>query len=94
LAEGWVEKYPLYYFGWTKDAQSVDDLGYVDEQYFNVRIDYTTAEKQKAIEALQCYVTQYTPKELKEEEERKLKEKSNRVYFRQFVVKKGMRSDF
>jgi LmbE family N-acetylglucosaminyl deacetylase len=94
LAEGWVEKYPLYHFAWKKGMVSVDPGSYMDEQYFNVGIDYTAADEQKAIEALHCYVTQYTPGELEEESERKLKDKDNTIYFRRFVVMKGLKKDF
>jgi len=94
LAEGWVEKYPLYYFAWKKGAASVDDLAYMDEQYINVEVRYTPEDENKAIEALHCYITQYTPEELKEEAERKLKDTTNTIYFRRFVVLKGLKTDF
>lgn len=94
LAEGWVSKYPLYYFGWRKGAGSVDELAYVDDQYFNVKITYTPDDEKKAIEALNCFITQYTSGELKEEAERKNKDTTNTVYFRRFVVAKGVKNDF
>jgi len=94
LAEGWVKKYPLYHFAWKKGAESVDPGSYMDEQYVNVKISYTTEDESKAIEALNCYVTQYTPEELKEEADRKLKDKANTIYFRKFVVKIGLKNDF
>ena len=94
LAQGWVEKYPLYHFAWKKGAESVDDLAYMDEQYFNVKVTYTSVDENKAIEALHCYVTQYTSEEFKEETGRKLKDTTNTIYFRRFVVKKGLKNDF
>ncbi len=94
LAERWVDKYPLYYLAWKKGKMDVDDLGYVDEQYFNVEIDYTQEDEDKALEALRCYVTQYTEQEFKEESERKLKDAINTLYLRRFVVKKGLQKDF
>ena len=94
LAEGWIEKYPLYHFAWKKGAESVDDLAYMDEQYFNVKVTYTSTDESKAIEALHCYVTQYTSEEFKEEAERKLKDTDNTIYFKRFVVKKGLKNDF
>lgn len=94
LAEGWVEKYPLYHFAWKKGIVSVDDGGYVDDQYFNVKISFTAEDEDKAREAMGCYVTQYTPEELKQEAANKLKDTSNTIYFRRFVVKKGLKSDF
>lgn len=94
LAEGWVKKYPLYHFAWVKGTESVDDGGYVDDQYYNVKISFTTEDEKKAIEALNCYVTQYTAEELKQEAANKLKDTSNAIYFRKFVVKKGLKNDF
>lgn len=94
LAEGWVEKYPLYHFVWKKGIVSVDPGSYTDEQYFNVSIGFSAEDEKSAITAMKCYVTQYTPEELKEEAERKLKDKEDIIYFRRFVVKKGMQDDF
>ena len=94
LAEGWVEKYPLYYFAWIKDMPSIDPGSYMDEQYVNVKITYTTEDEKKAIAALNCYVTQYTAEELKEEAANKLKDPSNTINFRRFVIKKGIKNDF
>lgn len=94
LREGWVEKYPLYYLSWTKDQGKLFDLGYVDKQYFNVKIEYNQGEENKALEMMTCYVTQYTPEELKEDRQKKIGDKSNSIYFRRFVVKKGVRNGF
>ncbi|PZR27329.1 MAG: hypothetical protein DI535_10915 [Citrobacter freundii] len=94
LAEGWVEKYPLYHFAWEKGVESVEDGGYVDEQYFNVKVSFTKEDEKKAIEAMNCYVTQYTAEELKQEAANKLKDVSNAIYLRRFVVKKGTTDDF
>lgn len=94
LAEGWVEKYPLYHFAWKKGTESVDPGSYTDEQYFNVRITFTAEDEKSVIEAMNCYVTQYTTEELKEEAERKLKDTENTIYFRRFVIKKGLKDDF
>ena len=94
LSEGWVDKYPLYYVAWKKDKTDIDDLGYVDEQYFNVQVNYTQADENKAVEALKCYVTQYTTEETAEENGKKIKDKENRLYFRKFAVVKGLQNDF
>ena len=94
LREGWVDKYPLYYVAWTKEQGSMFDLGYVNEQYYNVKINYTQEQKTKALEIMPCYVTQYTPEELKDDREKKLKDKNNFLHFRRFVVKSGMQSAF
>lgn len=94
LAEGWVKKYPLYHFAWKKGTESVDPGSYMDEQYVNVKVDFTAEDEQNAIAALYCYVTQYTPEELKEEAERKLKDTANTIFFRKFVVLKGLTKDF
>lgn len=65
LAEGWVEKYPVYYFAWKKDAISVEAGSYMDEQYFNLKISFTKEDEAKAIEAMNCCQTQYTAEKIK-----------------------------
>jgi len=94
LAEGWVEKYPLYHFAWQKGEESIDPGGYVNEKYYNVKIDYSSEDETNAIIAFHCYVTQYTPSELKEESERKQKSDNNTINFRKFVVLKGLKNEF
>lgn len=94
IREGWVEKYPLYYVAWPKALGEASDLGYVHENYMNVKIEYSQAVEDKALEIMPCYVTQFTPEEVKEDREKKLADKSNVAYFRQLVVKKGVRNRF
>lgn len=94
LTEGWVEQYPLYHFAWKKGDESVDPGGYVDEKFYNVKVNYLPEDESKAIKALHCYLTQYTPQEFKEEAERKQKDTTNTIFFRRFVVQKGLKDDF
>lgn len=94
LAEGWVEKYPLYYVAWTKEQGEQFDLGYVNDQYFNVKINYTQEQENKALNIMPCYVTQYLPAELAEDRKKKLEDKSNTIHFRQLAVKKGLMNNF
>ena len=96
LQEGWVEKYPLYYLAWTKGEGigGVEELGYVDKKYFNIRVDYSSEDELKGLEAFKCYVTQYTSEEMKTDYDRKTKDVNNFVHFRKFVVQKGLETDF
>ncbi len=96
LREGWVEKYPLYYLAWSKDQASgfIEELGYVNEQYFNVRIEYTQEQETKALAIMPCYATQYTPEELQEDRENKLKDKNHVLHFRRFVTSRGIQNEF
>lgn len=94
LREGWVKRYPLYYLAWTKELGNKFDLGWVDSQYFNVRIDYSQDEENKALEMMPCYVTQFTPEEIAEDRKGKLADHSNTYYFRRFAVAKGLRTRF
>jgi LmbE family N-acetylglucosaminyl deacetylase len=97
LAEGWVNRYPLYYVGWKKGTEPAgveDYLSYVDSQYFNVQVDYGSLEKEKAIRAMYCYKSQFTEAEMKEEADRKRKETENRIYFRKLVTAPGMQKEF
>jgi len=95
LREGWVDTYPLYYFGWTK-TQEIDGDGwvrYVDDQYFNVLVTFTKEDEQKAMQSIQCYTSGFTQKDMNEmityEQERE-----NELYFRRFVVAKGLQNEF
>jgi len=94
LREGWAERYPLYYLAWNEELGKMLDLGYVNEQYFNVQVSYTQDQENKALEIMPCYQTQYTPAELKEDREKKINDKSNTLYFRRFSWKKGMQKSF
>ena len=94
LAEGWVEKYPLYHFAWKKGTESVDPGSYMDERYVNVKVSFSSEDENKAIAAMRCYITQYTEEEMKEEAERKLKDPDNSIMFRRFSVAKGLKYDF
>lgn len=88
LQQGWVEKYPLYYVAYNK-YQAGDELGYMNQQYFNVLVNYTAADELKGLEANKCYVSQFTIKELEEDRESKLKDTSNKSYFRRFAIEKS-----
>ena len=94
LREDWVDKYPLYYLAWSKEQGDLFNLGYVNEKYFNVKIPYSQEEENKALEIMPCYATQYTGEELKEDKLKKIKDKTNTLYFRRFVVAKGMQQVF
>jgi len=94
IQEGWVDKYPLYYVAWPKALGEASDLGYVHEKYMNVKIEYSQALEDRALEIMPCYVTQFTPDEIKEDREKKVADKSNVTYFRQLVVKKGVKNRF
>jgi LmbE family N-acetylglucosaminyl deacetylase len=94
LREGWVEKYPLYFLAWTKEQGELFDLGYVNNQYLNIKIEYTQEEEDKALEMMPCYVSQFTPAEIEDDKKKKLADKSNSLYFRRFVVAKGLRNSF
>jgi len=93
LQEGWVEKYPLYYLAWTKELGGLGDLGYVHEKYFNIKIEFSNEDELKGLEAMKCYVTQYTAEEMKEDYNKKVKDPNNLLHFRRFVVQKGMKDD-
>ena len=94
LQEGWVEKYPLYFVAWNKQQGLSGDLGYVNDQYFNVKIDYSDEDELKGLEAMKCYVTQYTAEEMKADHEKKTKDSNNFLHFRRFVVQKGLKNGF
>lgn len=84
----------MYYVAWTKELGEKAGLGYVHEKYFNVKIDYSKEDEVKALEAFKCYVTQFTPDEMKEDHEKKTKDLNNYLHFRRFVVQKGLKNSF
>lgn len=96
LQEGWVEKYPLYYLAWSKSQAGFgpDELGYVNDQYLNVKIDYSDEDELKALEVYKSYVTQYTPEEMAKDHQDKINDSNNFLFFRRFVVVKGIKTDF
>lgn len=95
LREGWVDQYPLYYFGWTKSLEADGDgwVRYADDQYFNVEVTYADDDEQKAAQAVHCYTSGFSTVEM-EEMIAFEKERENKLYFRKFVTEKAMRKEF
>ncbi|MBL7860769.1 MAG: PIG-L family deacetylase [Cyclobacteriaceae bacterium] len=95
LREGWVSKYPLYYFGWTRSQEANGDgwVRYAEDGYFNVVVNYTDEDEARAMESIRCYTSGFSPAEMNEmiEFERTRK---NELYFRRFQVAEGLHSDF
>jgi predicted methyltransferase len=83
--------YPLYYVAYTQKQSVANELGYMKEQYINVKINYSAKDELKELEANKCYVSQFTQKELEEDYNRKIIDKQNTAYFRRFVVEKNKR---
>ena len=98
LKEGWVDKFPLYYLGWTKKDdikfKVIGGLNTVDPKYLNVSIKYTNEEEEQALEALDCYKSQLSPQEIAEWKDVERKDSSNTFFFRQLVVSAKQKTDF
>jgi LmbE family N-acetylglucosaminyl deacetylase len=97
LREGWVDKFPLYYLGWTKEQASkfgIQELSYVDPKYFNVSISFSQEDENKYFESIRCYQSQYTQEEIEEWISTDLKDTSNILYFRKLSVDKEAKSEF
>lgn len=95
LREGWVDKYPLYFpVDIKEDVVEDNDLGYVDREYLNLRVHYSDEDEKKMFEAAKCYVTQFTPEEVRELIESESSNRANIKFFRRFSVSKGMEKDF
>lgn len=94
LREKWVDKYPLYYFGWPKTLEEGNDgwIRYVDDKYFNVIINYTDEDELRAMESLNCY--ERMPINERQEIIENEMNRENEMYFRKFVVAKGQKQDF
>jgi N-acetylglucosamine malate deacetylase 2 len=94
MREKWVDKYPLYYFGWTRTLEQGNDgwIRYADDQYFNVIVSYTDEDEHKSMESLNCYERMHINERIEIIEiERKRK---NELYFRKFIVAEGLKKDF
>lgn len=98
LKEGWVEKHPLYYLGWTKKDDEkfklIGGLNTVDPKYLNVAVTYSEEDEQAAMKALECYKSQLTAEEIKEWQEVERKDASNIFHFRQLAVSAENRMNF
>lgn len=95
LREAWVEKFPLYFLAWKKEqSDQLGGLGYMADDYINVAITFTDEEEQVNWKALKCHWSQYPENEMQEWFDLDKKDKANTIYFRRFVVKKGMKTEF
>ena len=95
LKEGWVDKYPLYFpVDIKEDVIDDDELSYIDKKYINLKVLYSDEDKQRMIEAGKCYVTQFTPEEMKEMTDLVTKNKANIKYFRRFIASRKTRTEF
>ncbi len=98
LKEGWAEKVPLYYLGWTKEDDDkfkmIGGLTTVDKKYLNVAISYSQEEENVAMEALWCNKSQLSEKEMQEWKDVELKDSSNTFHFRQLTVPTEQKTEF
>jgi len=95
LREAWVDKYPLYYFGWPRSLEEGNDgwVRYADDRYFNLVLEYSDADEQKAFASMRCYKSGFTQKDLDEMIQSETK-RENIHYFRKFIVERGQRKSF
>ncbi len=98
LKEGWVERFPLYYLGWTKKdsdkLKMIGGLNTVDPKYLNVSIQFTDEDERQAMKALECYKSQLSPDDMKAWAEMEKNDSSNTFYFRQLEVSTAHKTDF
>ncbi len=100
LREDWYDRFPLWYFMWTKSQvdhykqSGVDDLMYASEKYSNLSVKYTDADEANSWEAMKCHQSQYTAKEIEETIGMDKSDSSNTTYFRKFTVDKSKRTSF
>lgn len=95
LQKGWVEKYPLYYIAYASGVKSIDgDLGFIDNRYINLEVQYSAEDEIRALEAMKCFSSQYTKEELEEDRKLKLLDTKNSSYFRRFAIVIGTKKEF
>ena len=94
LREKWVDTYPLYYFGWPKTLEQHNDgwVRYIDDHYFNVIINYTEEDEQKAMQSLNCY--ERMSKKEREEIIQFEAHRENELYFRKFNIDTSRKTEF
>ena len=57
LQKGWVEKYPLYYIAYASGVKSIDgDLGFIDNRYINLEVQYSAEDEIRGLEAMKCFM--------------------------------------
>jgi hypothetical protein len=85
----------LFYLAWRKEQSAMlGGLGYMAAEYLNVSINYTDEDEQKNQAATRCHWSQFTPEDLIEFKAIDTKDKSNTIYFRRFVVRRGLQNGF
>jgi LmbE family N-acetylglucosaminyl deacetylase len=98
LKEGWADRFPVYYLGWTKkdDAKFkvLGGLNTVDPKYLNVSIKYSNQDEEQALKALDCYKSQLSPQEIAELKDVERKDSSNIFSFRQLTVPTKRKTNF
>jgi N-acetylglucosamine malate deacetylase 2 len=97
LREGWADKFPVYYLGWTKEQAAkfgLEELNYVDRKYFNVSISFSQEDENKYFESIRCYKSQTTNNEMEEWINADLKDSANVLYFRKLSLGNGVKSEF
>lgn len=97
LREGWLERFPIFYLGWTKQQAAkfgIEELNYVDPKYFNVSIRFDDEHENKAFESIRCFKSQNTQQEIDEWIDAEKKDTTNIFYFRKLTVAENMNSDF
>jgi N-acetylglucosamine malate deacetylase 2 len=98
LREGWYEKYPLYYIGWTKDKvislPQNDGVNTAGEQYLNIQIPYTQADEEKLYAVIACHWSQFSQPEMNDWIAAEKKDTINIAYFRQLQLDLKVRKDF
>ena len=94
LKEGWLEKHPIYYLGWSKEETDDPNLNYVDPQYLDVKISYSEKDEEKLFESIRCHKSQFSEAFADEWIEAEKNKKSNLFYFRQLYVGTKQRTGF
>ncbi|MES1219437.1 MAG: PIG-L family deacetylase [Bacteroidota bacterium] len=96
LYNGWVERYPLYYAGWPKEKNPIDQIqgtGEVDKKYLTVEIHFSEKDKAIAFEAFTCYKNQFSTQQIQERKDEDAADKLNVFYFRQLIVSNKRKTD-
>ena len=97
LSNDWSKNVDLYYCGWSeKQASKYGDwnLHATLSEYLNTKISYSAESEQKHFDAIQCYKSQYSDKEMKNWISLETEDDNKQLYFRRVLTSGKVKTTF
>lgn len=89
LQEGLTDQIELYYFGWNQEQAerySWWNLSYVHAKGLDTKISYSGKDKEKGIQAIRCYHSQYPQEEMDRWIKAEENHSANYLFFRKLII--------